>query len=131
MSPQPTRLRSLQEATCQALQLCKLPAAPSSRDASRAAGYATSKIYVAADNPTVRSEAIAALGESSLVPPPKYLFTGQEQRGRMTTIRGAVSTAGAVDELLLLSRLDALVIWDLKDSSYSAVAASFQLPTEV
>jgi hypothetical protein len=33
--------------------------------------------------------------------------------------------AGALDELLLLSRLDALIVWDLKDSTYSAAAASW------
>ena len=95
------------------------------RSASAAAGYASSRVYVAADNPMIRTEATAALGEHSLVPPPAELFTGREQRGKMTTIRGMVATMGAVDEMLLLSRLDGLVIWDLKDSTYSAVSASW------
>ena len=95
------------------------------RNASAAAGYAASRVYVAADSPLVRTEALAALGEREIVPPPADLFTGREVRGRMTTSRGALATVGAVDELLLLARLDGLVVWDLTDSTYSAAAASW------
>jgi hypothetical protein len=95
------------------------------RNASLAAGYASSRVYVAADNPSVRLETTAALGERDVIPPPAFLYTGQERRGKMTTVRGAVATGGAVDEMLLLSRLDGLIVWDLKDSTYSAVAASW------
>ena len=42
----------------------------------------------------------------------------------MTTVRGA-ATSGAIDEMLLLSRLDGLIVWDLKDSTFSAAAASW------
>ena len=95
------------------------------RNESIAAGYKSSRIYLAADNPLLREEAMDNLGAANIVPPPGYLYTGREARGRMTTIRGAVSTAGAVDEMLLLTRLDGLIVWDLKDSTYSAVAASW------
>jgi hypothetical protein len=95
------------------------------RNASAAAGYATSRVYVGADNPMVRTEALGAFGEHDLVPTPSYLFTGHEARGKMTTMRGAVSTSGAVDEMLLLARSDALVVYDLVDSTYSAAAASW------
>ena len=96
------------------------------RNASTSAGYSSSRVYIAADNPLVRIEAADALGGSwNILPPPTYLFTGREARGRMTTVRGSVSTAGAVDEMMLLTRLDGLIVWDLKDSSYSAVAASW------
>ena len=73
----------------------------------------------------VRAEALKALGESELVPTPSYLYTGREMRGRMVTNRGAIATAGAVDEMLLLARTDALIVWDFKDSTYSAAAASW------
>ena len=43
----------------------------------------------------------------------------------MTTLRGAGLTSSAIDEVLLLSRTDGLVVWDLRESSYSAVAASW------
>ena len=41
-----------------------------------------------------------ALGDESLMPPPAYLFTGREARGKMTTARGAIAPDGvpACDE---------------------------------
>ena len=82
------------------------------------------RIYLAADNPLLREEAMDNLSCQHCAAA-WHLYTGREARGRMTTIRGAVSTAGAVDEMLLLTRLDGLIVWDLKDSTYSAVAASW------
>ena len=95
------------------------------REAAIKAGYSTSRVYVAADNAMVRSEARRALGNSSIVPTPSYLVPGREARGKMTTLRGAGLTSSAIDEVLLLSRTDGLVVWDLRESSYSAVAASW------
>ena len=95
------------------------------RNASAAAGFASSRVYLAADNAMVRAEALRALGEKQLVPTPTYLFPSRERRGKMVTTRGALATAGAVDDMLLLARTDGLIVWDLKDSSYSATAASW------
>ena len=95
------------------------------RNASVVAGYATSRVYLAADNAMVRKEALKALGESNLVPTPSYLFPSRESRKKMAAIRGALATLGAVDEMLLLARTDGLVVWDLADSTYSAAAASW------
>ena len=95
------------------------------RNASAVAGYASSRVYMAADNAMVRSEARKVWGAQDLVPTPAYLYTGREVRGKMVTTRGALATAGAVDEMLLLERTDGIVVWDLKDSTYSAAAASW------
>lgn len=97
------------------------------RNKSQAAGFAGgSRVYLAADNPQLRQEALRAFpGPNELVQPPDYLYTGRESRGKMTTVRGAVATSGAIDEMLLLSRLDGLIVWDLKDSTFSAAAASW------
>ena len=92
---------------------------------ARAAGYASSRVYVAADGPAVWAEAAAALGKDVVVPPPSYVYAGREMRGKMVTARGDLATGGAIDEMLLLARTDALVVWDLADSTYSAAAASW------
>lgn len=95
------------------------------RNASAAAGYASSRVYVAADNNMVRVEASDTLGKETLVPRPSYFLAGQEGRGKMTTKRGVVATTGAVHEMLLLARTDGIIVWDFEDSTYSAVAASW------
>ena len=95
------------------------------RNASAVAGYASSRVYMAADNAMVRTEARKVWGKQDLVPTPAYLYTGREMRGKMVTTRGALATAGAVDEMLLLERTDGIVVWDLKESTYSASAASW------
>ena len=89
------------------------------------AGYMSSRVYVGADNPGVRKEALSMLGEGAMVPPPGYVLTANEREGHMTTMRNSGSTIGALDEILLLARADALIVWNLVDSTYSAVAASW------
>ena len=95
------------------------------RNASHHAGFQSSRVYVAADNAMVRTEALKAWGKDDLLPVPPYLYAGREARGKMITLRGTLATAGAVDEMLLLARADAIVVWDLLDSTYSATAASW------
>jgi hypothetical protein len=96
------------------------------RKLSATAGYATSRVYVAADNAMVRQEALAVWGNETLVPAPPHLFQGSESRGKMYTVRSSAATTGALDEMLLLSRgSDGLVVWDLEESSFSAVVASW------
>ena len=95
------------------------------RNASARGGYETSRVYIAADNAMVREEALRAFEKDDVLPTPSYLYAGHEMRGKMVTTRGAVATAGAVDEMLLLARTDAVIVWDLTDSTYSAAAASW------
>lgn len=96
------------------------------RNASAGAYAGGSRVYIAGDSPMVRKEALRVWGaEGELVPPPSYLFAGREVRGHMTTNRGFLATSGAIDEMLLLSRLDGLIVWDLRESTYSAAAASW------
>ena len=86
---------------------------------------APSRVYLAADNHAVRVEANATLGVNVLLPPPRHIMLGAERRGKMVTRRGSLATQGALDELLILARTNAMVVWDLKDSTYSAVASSW------
>ena len=92
---------------------------------ARAAGYEASKVYVAADNPDVHSDALELLGPSVVLPRPAHVFPPNERPRHMTTRRGQLATGGALNEMLLLARMDGLIVWDLQDSTYSTAAASW------
>ena len=89
------------------------------------AGYSHSRVYVAADVAAVRQQALDILGEAALVEPPSYISPSKEREHHFSTIRGNATTAGALEEMLLLARADAIIVWDMVDSTYSAVAASW------
>lgn len=95
------------------------------RSAAREAGYAASKIYLASDVKTFHPVLQKKFGNSSVVKTPEFVVYVEEGRRRMTSPRGSLTIGGALDELLLLARTDAIVAWDLQLSSYSAVAASW------
>ena len=94
------------------------------RNASAAGSDTASRVYVASDNPSMRAEATAALGSVVMAPPP-HILVGHEKPREMAKKRGVIATAGALDEMLILARTDAIIVWDLEDSTYSAVAASW------
>ena len=52
------------------------------REAAIKAGYSTSRVYVAADNAMVRSEARRALGNSSIVPTPSPSSPAERRAAR-------------------------------------------------
>ena len=89
------------------------------------AGYASSRIYVAADQVSVRERARQLLGERSVAPAhcggrctlPND--TGLAPQRTTTDVRAGLS------ELLVLARADALLVWNLRYSTYSAVAATW------
>ena len=100
------------------------------RNAARAAGFAASKVYLSSDvsghsNHRLEGPLEEELGADSVAETPQYIKRASELVRRMTSVRGYVSTRGALDEMLLLARSDAMVVWDLRVSSYSAVAASW------
>ena len=103
----------------------------------------STRVYVAADQRSVRTRAAELLGADT-VAPPHLQCDGSGGGGGgggggcgggaecelpndvgLAPERGAAKTVRALDELLVLARSDALLIWDLRISTYSAVAASW------
>ena len=95
-----------------------------------AAGYGKSRVYVAADQLGVRERAKQLIGPAALAPPHcgASCINGTADLpndvGLMPS-RGAAATVLALEELLVLARSDALLVWDLHYSTFSAVAAAW------
>ena len=98
----------------------------------------STRVYVAADQRSVRTRAAELLGADTVAPPHLQCDGGGGGGGGgggaecelpndvgLAPERGAAKTVRALDELLVLARSDALLIWDLRISTYSAVAASW------
>ena len=84
----------------------------------------TARVYVSADTVEMRQAARSDLGKVWWIDPPSYLalptFDSVEQWRR-----GPKQVISALDELLILARTDAIVVYDLKRSTYGAAAASW------
>ena len=84
-----------------------------------------SKVYIAADWAEIfHRELKRHLGDDTVLPQVPLIHT-ESHTVKGSTRRGKVALVGALKELLLLARLDALVVWDLSYSTYGAVATSW------
>ncbi len=89
------------------------------------AGYSRSRVYVAADQLRVRAAANASLDPGELLPVPSLVHPYNEHKC-CGAVRPPSSVSSGLNELLVLSRADGLVVYGLHfASTYSAVAASW------
>ena len=95
------------------------------RHAAALGGSNGSKVYIAADWADIfHRELKRHLGDDTVLPQVPLIHT-ESHTMKGSTRRGKVALVGALQELLLLARLDALVVWDLSYSTYGAVATSW------
>ena len=95
------------------------------RHAAALGGSNGSKVYIAADWPEIfHRELKRHLGDDTVLPQLPLIHT-ESHTMKGSTRRGKVALVDALQELLLLARLDALVVWDLSYSTYGAVATSW------
>ena len=95
------------------------------RHAAALGGANGSKVYIAADWAEIfHHELKHHLGDDTVLPQVPLIHT-ESHTMKGSTRRGKVALVGALKELLLLARLDALVVWDLSYSTYGAVATSW------
>ena len=100
------------------------------RSLAHAAGYAKSRVYIAADQRGVRERAKQLIGSAVLAP----AHCGSSCANGKTELpndiglapsRSPAATVLALKELLVLARSDALLVWNLQYSTFSAVAAAW------
>ena len=94
------------------------------RARAREAGYASSRIYVAADQVSVRERARQLLGDSVVPAHCGGRCTLPNDTG-LAPQRTTADVRAALSELLVLARADALLVWNLRYSTYSAVGATW------
>ena len=85
------------------------------------------RVYVAADSTDVREGARRVLG-NAYVPPPSYLTNSIPSTADEISLgprRSDAQSRAAFEELLILARADAIVVADMRTSTYSSVAASW------
>uniref|UniRef100_A0A7S3AIP1 Peptide-O-fucosyltransferase 1 n=1 Tax=Haptolina ericina TaxID=156174 RepID=A0A7S3AIP1_9EUKA len=92
------------------------------------AGFQNARVYIAADNTDVRFGAQQALGDA-YVRPPHYLHTASlptpADETSLAPRRTEQQNTAAFEELLILARADAIVVKDMRSSTFSSVAANW------
>ena len=97
------------------------------RTLAQSNGFNRSRVYVAADNDLVRRGAQSSLGPDYISPPSWISDAVPTTSDEMSLApkRTEVQNRAAFDELLVLSRMDAMVVFSMRQSTYSSVAASW------
>ena len=93
---------------------------------ARLAGYERERVYIASDQRIVRERAMQLLGNDTISPPHcgdlRCQLPNDVQLGPK---RDVDATQLAFQELLVLARSDALLVWKIDSSTYSTVAATW------
>ncbi len=104
-----------------------MPCVAKVRAIAQSAGFNHSRVYVAADNDIVRQGAQSSLGPDYISPPSWLSKATPTTFDEMSLAprRTSAQNRAAFDELLVLSRMDAMVVSSMRQSTYSSVAASW------